>query len=58
MDELIATAIAAIVVAFIGGIIGLISHSLINDYLKKLKKSNGRERKTYRNRKCDKDLFI
>ena len=42
MDELIAIAIVAIVVAVIGGIIGLISHSLINDYLKNLKKSNGR----------------
>lgn len=37
MDELIAIAIAAIVVAVIGGIIGLIGHSLINDYLRKLK---------------------
>lgn len=39
MDELIATAISAIVVAVIGGIIGLLVHSLINDYLNELKKA-------------------
>ena len=39
MDELTAIAIEAIVVAAIGGIIGLIVHSLINDYLKELKKA-------------------
>lgn len=33
MDELI----AIVIVAIIGGIIGLICHSLINDYLRKLK---------------------